>query len=222
MALMECSAAARYATLSAVSGSPMSDEPSGDTARHFESAEHRHFSLISDGMGSGEEAVRTSGFVADFLTRVLEFGGGTETALRLLNSTIKRRPRECSATVDLFSVDLISGEATFHKCGAAPSYIKRGDSLFRIRSKTSPIGLVSELDAERIRVDLEPGDTIVMFSDGISADGEAPWLLDAISSRKNSSPADIAEAVLEAAKRSMSVTDDLTVLVTRVDAVVAR
>lgn len=219
MALMECSAAPRYATTSAISASAMSDEPSGDTARHFESAERRHFSLISDGMGSGEEAVRTSAFVAEFLARALEFGGGTETALRLLNSTIKRRRKECSATIDLFSVDLVSGEATFHKCGAAPSYIKRGDSLFRIRSKTSPIGLVSELDAERIRVDLEPGDTIIMFSDGISSDGEAPWLLDAISSKQSNTPEAISNAVLSAAKRNASSTDDLTVLVTRVDAI---
>ena len=173
-------------------------------------------------MQSGEEAVRTSAFVAEFLTKALAFGDGTATALRLLNSTIKRRRKECSATIDLFSVDLVNGEATFHKCGAAPSYIKRGDSLFRIRSKTSPIGLVSELDAERIRVDLEPGDTVVMFSDGISSDGEAPWLLDAISSKQNTTPEAIADAVLAAAKRHTSVTDDLTVLVTQVDEITTK
>lgn len=217
MALMECSVRPRYAACSAAVGAAMSSEASGDTSRYFETAEHRYFSLISDGMGSGDDAIRTSGFVAEFLSRALEFGRATETALRLLNGTVKRRRRECSATVDLFSFDLITGEALFHKCGAAPSYIKRGASLFRIRSRTSPIGLSSELDAERIRVELEVGDMVVMFSDGISPDGEAPWLLDAISGKDCDNPERLADAILTAAKKHGPKNDDLSVLVTKIE-----
>lgn len=217
IALMECTAQPTLKACSSSRGSAMSNEASGDTSRYFESSEHRYYSLISDGMGSGDDAVRTSEFVADFLSHALEFGRGTETSLRLLNSIIKRRRCECSATVDLFSVDLISGEATFHKCGAAPSYVKRGSSLYRIRSRTSPIGLSGELDAERIRVELEVGDMIVMFSDGISADGEAPWLIDAISARGTDTPEDLAEAILAAAKKNGAANDDLSVLVTKIE-----
>lgn len=217
MALMECGAKPTLSASSAAVGTAMSSEASGDTSRCFESAEGKYFALISDGMGSGDDAVRTSGFVADFLTRALEFGRGTETSLRLLNSIIKRRRCECSATVDLFSLDLITGEATFHKCGAAPSYVKRGSSLFRIRSRTSPIGLSKEPDAERIRVELEVGDMIIMFSDGISADGESPWLLDTISARGANDPNTLAEAILTAAKKNGQTADDLSVLVTIIE-----
>lgn len=217
MALMECGAKPIFSASSATVSAAMSNEASGDTSRCFESAEGKYFSLISDGMGSGDDAVRTSGFVADFLSRTLEFGRGAETSLCLLNSIIKRRRLECSATVDLFSFDLMSGEATFHKCGAAPSYVKRGSSLYRIRSRTSPIGLCSEPDAERIRVELEVGDMIIMFSDGISADGEAPWLLDTISAKGITEPEPLAEAILTAAKKNGQITDDLSVLVTKIE-----
>ncbi|MBR7117405.1 MAG: SpoIIE family protein phosphatase [Clostridia bacterium] len=214
MALMECHATASYSASTYSAGAAMTDEISGDTTREFETQELRYYALISDGMGSGEDAVRTSGFVADYLSHTLEFGRGTETALRLVNNILKRRRTECSATVDLFTVDLINGEAMFYKCGAAPSYVKRGSSLFRIRSRTSPIGLSPELDCERIRVELESGDFIIMFSDGVSSDGEAPWLVDVIARPGLNTPEAIGSAILTAAKKHGAADDDISVSVT--------
>ncbi len=221
IALMECGTDVSYTARTASVGAAMSSEGSGDTSLSFKSDEHKYYAIISDGMGSGRDAGSTSGFVTEFLSRTLEFGKGTEVALRLLNNTVKRSRRECSATVDLFSYDLITGEATFHKCGAAPSYIRRGSSLFRIRSRTCPIGLACELDAERIRAELLPGDLVIMFSDGISADGEAPWLIDAISRPSVKAPEALAEAILSAAKKNGADNDDLSVLVTEIGKVTA-
>ncbi|MBR2929960.1 MAG: SpoIIE family protein phosphatase [Clostridia bacterium] len=216
MALVECAAARKYSASSASSVVPVSGSESGDTARAFESAEERYFALISDGMGTGGEAMKASLFVADFLGRALEFGRGCESVLRLLNNTVRKSKKECSATVDLFTLDLVSGEALFYKCGAAASYIKRGSSLFRIRSKTCPIGLCDELDAERIRVEVEGGDYIVMFSDGISQDGEAPWLLDAIAKPGVASAEALRDAIMAAARAHGRTSDDISVLVTAI------
>ena len=217
MALMECRAIEKYTASSMSVGAALINDISGDTSRGFKTAEGRYFSLIADGMGSGEDAMTTSRFVADYLSRALELGRGIDTSLRLLNSITKRRPGECSASVDLFAFDLFTGEGVFYKCGAAPSYIKRGSSLFRIRSRTSPIGITTELDAERVRVDLEDGDLVIMFSDGVSEDGESPWLLDVISRPEITSPSALGEAILAAAKKAGSTTDDLTVMITKIE-----
>ena len=231
MALMECRAAAKYSASSYSVGSAMSDECSGDTSRSVEASGGRYFSLITDGMGSGEEAARTARHARDFLLALLEAESGTETALRLANNLLRHSRRESTATVDLFSFDLVTGEATFHKCGAAPSYIRRGSSLFRIRSGTSPIGISRELDAERIKAELLPGDLVIMFSDGVSSDGEAPWLIDTLSRQHLTTPEALAEAILAAAKKHSSpegaangaqgaggILDDLTVTVTEIRA----
>ena len=217
MALMECHAKEKYTATSVSVGAALVNDISGDTSRAFKTAEGRYFSLISDGMGSGEDAMAASRFVADYLARALELGRGIDTSLRLLNSIAKRRPGECSAGVDLFSFDLITGDGVFYKCGAAPSYIKRGSSLFRIRSRTSPIGITTELDAERVRVDLEDGDLVIMFSDGVSEDGESPWLLDVISRPEITSPSALSNAILNAAKKAGATSDDLTVMITKVE-----
>ena len=57
---------------------------------------------------------------------------------------------ECSSSVDLLEIDLASAEASLTKSGAAPSFIKRGENVFRLHSKTAPIGIMKALDAERL------------------------------------------------------------------------
>lgn len=218
MALMECPSEKSFAAECAqASVAGVRDDISGDTACAFESEDGYFYSLISDGMGSGREAKETSRFVADFMTRALEFNHEGQTVLKILNHTVRHRHRECSATVDLFSVDLYRGDAEFLKSGAAASYVKRGSSIFRLKSKTAPIGLMKNVDAERIKVELESDDYIIMLSDGIAQSAEdTPWLLDLLSKPPKRNLKEYADAILAAALKNLPRSDDMTVLVTRV------
>ena len=224
MALMECTGERIYSAECATASVAGEREAiSGDTARAFETSDGYFFTLISDGMGSGEEAKATSGFVCDLLLGALDFGAGRETALKLLNHVLLSRSGECSATVDLFSLDLYKGEAVFIKSGAAPSYIKRGggaggsDSIFRIRSRTAPMGVMREPDAERIRAQVESEDIIIMLSDGISQSAEdSPWLLELLAAPAKRDLKDYADLILQTALKNVKPSDDMTVAVTRV------
>ena len=155
---------------------------SGDVVTDFE-ADGRYYMILSDGMGSGKEAALTSGMAASLLERLIRSGAELETALKMLNQIIRSTERECSATVDIAEIDLATGEARFVKSGAAPSFVLRDGSIFRLQSKTVPLGILRALDAEMIRFDVQPGDTVVMISDGAARSyEEAPWLLDLMSS----------------------------------------
>ena len=218
MALMECpserSFAAECATAS-IAGER--EQISGDTASAFESEDGYFYSLISDGMGSGRAAKETSSFVVDFMSRALEFNHEGHTVLKILNHTLRAGRRECSATVDLFTVDLYRGEAEFLKSGAAASYVKRGSSIFRLKSKTAPLGLMKNVDAERIKVELEGDDYIIMLSDGIAQSAEdTPWLIDLLSKPPKRNLKEYADYILSAAVKNTPLNDDMTVLVTRV------
>ena len=92
-----------------------SGEISGDSIAAFESGDDRFFALISDGMGSGEVARETSEFVTKFMRPSLGIGAAKETVLHMLNHAIRNQKEECSATVDLFELDLLTGEAVFIK-----------------------------------------------------------------------------------------------------------
>ncbi|MCQ2456378.1 MAG: SpoIIE family protein phosphatase [Clostridia bacterium] len=156
-----------------------SSESCGDVIDAFLTDDGRFFMLISDGMGTGKEASLTSGVCAVFLEKMLKAGASMDTSLKMLNSMMRSREVECSATVDLMELDLMNGGTRFVKSGAAPSFVLRGGRLFRLQSKTVPIGIVRALDAEMIKFETEPGDAVVMLSDGVVHSFEdCPWLYD--------------------------------------------
>ncbi len=158
------------------------EEVCGDIITDFE-ADGRYYMILSDGMGSGKEAALSSGLAVSLLEKLIRSGAGMETSLKLLNQIIRSTGRECSATVDVAEIDLATGEARFVKSGAAPSFVLRDGSIFRLQSKTVPIGILRALDAEMIRFDVRQGDTVVMVSDGAARSyDEEPWLLDLLSS----------------------------------------
>lgn len=223
MALLECDTTKRYAAECAFAAETGEREDiSGDTARAFESPDGSFFALISDGMGSGEEAKATSELVSELLFGGLCFSEGKETTVKLINNLLLSRPGECSATVDLFSLDLYLGEACFIKSGAAASFIKRartdgGNSLFRIRSSSAPAGLMREVDAERIRVEIEHDDYIIMLSDGVTDGSEdSPWLIELLSGAVHGGVREYADYILKGARANSKGTDDMTVLVVKV------
>ncbi len=157
------------------------EEVSGDTVNLFANRKDYFYALINDGMGAGREAALTSGLCSVFLEKMLRAGNRAATALRMLNNLILSRcpdsERECSSTVDLMELDLITGKASFIKSGAAPSFIVREGTVRRLQAGSAPIGIIRKLDAQTTEFDLRAGDTVVMVSDGILQDDpECEWL----------------------------------------------
>lgn len=214
--VLECRAAPvwRIERATASSASP-NTRLSGDSV-DFVERDGVFYSFLSDGMGSGAVAMRTSRFACRFLSEMIK-EGNEALVLDSLSGIIKHRGEECSTTVDIFSFDLVSGEAAFTKCGAAPSYVKHADSIYRIRSRTSPIGLSSSADSERVVARVEGGDYVVMLSDGVSVlPDDVSWLLEFLSRPTDKSAADYADEILALALENSKTEDDLTVSVMRV------
>ena len=218
MVLMECDALPSYRVEYAASFSPLSsEEASGDSLRVIENGGGRFYAVISDGMGSGGVAAKASGLVCDYLEAMLPLGGSADSTLHLLNMILRQRAEECSVTVDAFGFDLYTGEATFIKSGAALSYVIRDGSIFRLRSKTAPIGLLSTVDSERIRVEVRSGDYVVMMSDGVcQSDEESAWLLELLSRPIRSGVRGLADLIIAEARGGVSARDDMSVLVMRI------
>ncbi len=143
------------------------EEINGDSYASFDGLGAKRYVLLCDGMGSGQNANITSSMCTSFLKSILSVTGEKEIALAMLNSLIRARGLESCSTIDLLEIDLVSGKGSFVKSGAAPSYIKRGDKVFKLQSKTMPIGIMKDLDAEELSFELQSGDICIMLSDGI-------------------------------------------------------
>ncbi len=159
------------------------DEPCGDTSNAFITSSSYFYSLISDGMGSGAEAAFISGVCSMFIEKMLSAGNRSDITVRMLNNVLRNENMgsggECSATVDLCELDLISGTASFLKSGAAPTYIARGGTVYKVYSRTMPIGILKNTDARISKFDTQKGDIIIMMSDGCCPDSEdCPWLVE--------------------------------------------
>ncbi len=196
------------------------DKYCGDSLGIFDGKDGRLYAFISDGMGSGQEAALTSGICGLFLSKLLSEGNSCEGALKLLNGFLRNRGcgsiRECSATVDLLELDMFSGNASFYKSGAAPTYVFRNKNLFKLRSHTVPVGIIKELDLRKIDFTLSDGDLVVMVSDGVT-DGreECPWLFDLLRNQgENADTERLSELVVKYAKAE-GATDDISVIVLR-------
>lgn len=199
----------------------------GDSLRLFESEDGMFYALLCDGMGSGRNAALTSGSCSVFLERVLRAGVGIQTALRMLNHYLRARTTapedECSSTVDLFSLDLYTGQGQFIKSGAAPSLILRDGRLYRLISHTVPIGILQAIDVQAIPFDVRPGDHILLFSDGISDTtllteddyGTDDWLTDFLSNEIPSDDTALSDRLIELAREHGS-SDDISIISLRI------
>ena len=216
-ALMECSARPRLALEHATSSCSHDGDISGDVSAFAEAEDGRLYAMISDGMGTGAPAREAASLVSGVISALVTGGVAPAHILRLVNSIILARGGETSSTVDIFELDAMSGEAAFIKCGAAVSYVKRDTSIFRIRSRTAPIGVLSSPDAERVAVEIREGDIVVMLSDGVNPTADdAPWLLDLLSRSGGTDLKALADLIIDTAKRHTAARDDMTAVVLRV------
>jgi len=195
------------------------DRISGDTITSFDNKEDYSYILISDGMGSGREAALTSRTAGIFLEKLLSSGNSKAVSLEMLNNFIRSKNMESFATIDLLEVDLVTGEGCFVKSGAAPSYILRGQDLFKIASNTMPIGITRELNAEEIHFTLKEGDIVVMVSDGVAQSFEdGVWLASMLAGEWDDtlSLSESAARILARAKGERRCRDDMTVGVAKI------
>ena len=202
-----------YETTHSVLSVPEGGEPNGDSVSCFKTDDGREYFLICDGMGTGKSAALTSGMCVSFLEKILEISNEKETALSMLNNFVRAKGVECSSSVDLLEIDLSSGDACFLKSGAAPSFIKRGERVFKLQSKTAPIGIMKRLDCEKLSFNFEVGDVCVMISDGaISDKSDGGWLRDYLKTCPKNADT-IASDILNEASRRANGRDDISVLV---------
>ncbi|MBE6679796.1 MAG: hypothetical protein E7598_04655 [Ruminococcaceae bacterium] len=188
-------------------------QENGDRVTAFDGKNGYFYTLVNDGMGSGRAAAKKSAAASIFLEKMLRVGNSVAAGIEMLAALARADGEEGFTTLDLFEFDTISGKGSFIKSGAAPSFVKRGSKLFKIRSKTFPLGILEDVDAERTTFDCEDGDKIVILSDGVTEEIEEPlWLCEYLTSADLSSP-NAAKDILTEAKRHTLCRDDMTAAV---------
>ena len=186
----------------------------GDTVASFRTDRGLWCLLLADGMGSGEPARKESALICRLLQQFLEAGVAPEAALKTLNSAMSLRGADSGVftTVDLCVYDPGAREAAFYKCGAAPSYLKRGGVVRRVTGASLPVGLQGP-PPDVTRAPLAPGGFAVMVSDGVADPAGDEWLLDLLAGWTGDDPQDLAGLILAESVRRERLRDDCGVQV---------
>lgn len=159
----------KYTLQIGVATSTKADSPvSGDSHTETKLEDGKYLIAISDGMGSGPEAMKSSKIAVKMLERLFKAGFDKETSLNLINSTLVATSKEdMYATLDIQILDLYGGNMEFIKSGACPTYVKRNQEVQILKAITLPAGILDKSDLVVYDYDLQEGDIIVMCSDGI-------------------------------------------------------
>ena len=144
---------------------------SGDSYLQLELQDLRQLSVISDGVGSGESAARSSSTVINMLERLLSGGFDEDKAIEIINSVIKLKGEDdLFATLDAAIINEKDAQCYFIKLGAAPTYLIEKGKVITITSTNIPVGLVDSSDYVPICKKLDYGDFVIQLSDGVIPD----------------------------------------------------
>ncbi len=211
---------------------------SGDNYSFYEPSASKRMSIISDGAGSGVEACKDSEQVLEWVEKYLDTGFSARETADMVNGLFYAEGREQNMpTLDICTVDLDTAKASFVKYGSADSFIISKDKIVKIRNVGFPLGFcnseensseenillgVQEGRIGQTEYQLEDGDIIVMFTDGISdAIEDEDAFLEILSLAEYRNAAELANYILNIIvhQNQGRIRDDMTVLVTELSAV---
>jgi len=198
---------------------------SGDNFIHETLHDGKYMLAISDGMGSGEKANKSSKTVINMLSRLLTTGFDKEISIGLINSSVNLNSNsETYATLDISILDLKNGNAEFVKNGACPTFIKNGKQVEVVKAVSLPAGILDNIDLVVYDKELHGGELIIMCSDGILESNKELankeiWIKELLENIETNEVQKIADIILqEALDNNVGIAkDDMTVLAAKID-----
>ncbi len=193
------------------------EEISGDTFTCLYLPNGELLLALSDGMGSGEEAMEESQTVIELLEQMTEAGFSKIAAMKLINSLYLPEDDNTSyATADVSILNLYEGTCQFVKNGAAATWIRHEREVERVEGQSLPVGILQEAEPYFGKSRISSGDYVIMMTDGVSdafAQREKEWEQFLLRCRAVN-PQEMAEQILEEAVSCQdTVKDDMSVIV---------
>lgn len=201
-------------------GTKTKSSVSGDSILNIRLKDGKNLIAISDGMGSGPEARKSSQIAIKMLERLLTSGFNKETSIELINNAILNTNEEIFATLDIAIIDLYKGNIEFIKNGACPTYIKNKKRVQILKTISLPAGALEEIKLTTYDKDIERGDIFLMCSDGVvdsnvEYKNKELWLRYLLEDMEPQNPQKMADIILrEAIDNNYGINkDDMSVIV---------
>jgi sigma-B regulation protein RsbU (phosphoserine phosphatase) len=200
-------------------------EISGDIYDVFERRDGQTVIAFGDVSGKGAAAALYGGLAIGLLRSMAPRRRDPAELLKALNDALIERKVEARyVTLCVILWEPATRRLVMANAGALPPMIAREGEVLNIRVEGVPLGLLETRDYENVTVQTEPGDTIVLYSDGIT-DHMGPGgrefgkgrLAHLLRTNSNRAPEDLINAIFtDLDKISTKPFDDQTLFVMKV------
>ncbi|MCX6552998.1 MAG: PP2C family protein-serine/threonine phosphatase, partial [Acidobacteria bacterium] len=180
---------------------------------------------LGDVSGTGAPAALLTAAAQAMFTVESSEAAGPADMLAKINAGLKRRNVESKFVTMFFGILDQEGRLTYSNGGHNPPVLVRKDSVARLETGGMILGMFDFARYDQESLILEPGDALVVFSDGIS---EAPNLADeeygddrliaCLEANRGATPAAMRDALVVSARafcNGAMQSDDMTVLIIR-------
>lgn len=181
--------------------------------------------VIGDVAGKGPGAALLTAAVQGMFVGQALIGGGPGAALASVNRSMIRRAIQSRFVTMMYGVLSPSGTLTYSNGGHNPPFLITKDGVKRLETGGLILGLFGHAQYEEETLQMEPGDIVVVFSDGVSEAVDKAGeefgddrILSAVTACADRDPKCLLEALLEEVKKFSAGTpqrDDVTVVMVR-------
>ncbi len=199
---------------------------SGDTLEVTERPNGGLSVVLADGQTSGRGAKVVSMLVVRKVISLLAEGVRDGAAARAASDALyTEKEGKVSCTLNIASIDLESNTLVLSRNNPSPIFICRDDQVDCLDAESSPIGIRRDIRPIITEVEVEPGLTIVMYTDGLTHAGKRRGqpmdvcnAIQAMLEDQDPSPQELADALLTHAVNldESRPADDISVVVLKV------
>jgi stage II sporulation protein E len=170
-------------------------------------------------MGSGSVAHTISSASLSLIESFYKAGLKSQLILSTVNKLLAINTEDTFAALDTVIIDLKNCSADFIKYGAPYGFIVGDNGVKIVEGSSLPLGIIEDLKPSVCTTELNDGDIVVLFTDGISdAFSSSSEVVDFLRSVPAKNPQTLADQILE---RALNLScghknDDMTVLAVRI------
>ena len=203
-------------------------EVSGDLYDFFEQSENEAVIAFGDSSGKGAAAALYGALVSGLLRTLAPRTRRPSALMKRLNEVLlERRVDAQYVTLMLMYWNKTNGVLTISNAGGLVPLVCRAGERVRVHSEGIPLGLLEDREYDELKFQTEPGDLILLCSDGVPDQVDAKDMeygnrraFRVMKSLCHSTPKEIVEAILadiDAHRGDVPLTDDQTLIAIRVD-----
>jgi Serine phosphatase RsbU, regulator of sigma subunit len=143
-------------------------EISGDLYDFFEHGDEYALIAFGDSSGKGAAAALYGALVSGLLRTLAPRRRGPALLMRALNEALLERKVDAQyVTLLLMLWEPRERLLTVANAGAIPPMVSRNGQILRLNAAGVPLGLLEGREYEEVRFEAQPGDIILLYSDGI-------------------------------------------------------